>query len=199
MNKNASILNQKFKVGDVPTSESIPGDLNTTDSAGLFKVVGTGVPTPTVPEWFQGETVDQEPGVQENKPVATLSDLFKRYRSIDDQMANLKSQIALLNLQLAPLSLALQDQQELIDNKLKEQGIEKGKLEGYAYTYTKSTKTVIIDEDLIPDECWTPKPDANKIKKFLQNIPATDQAEFGAQLLTSKSLSIKQLTDEEDD
>lgn len=151
----------------------------------------------SVPEWAKDfcEPVSGEP----QRP-ATLTELFVMYRSISDKIDQVKSEMAPLQLKLAPLTLALQDQQELIDAKLKSQGIEKGKAEGYAYAYTSSTKTVILDETLVPDECMTAKPDAKKIKDFLSKLPKdADQTEYGAQLVKSKSLSIKPLKDDEDE
>jgi len=155
------------------------------------------IPESSVPEWAKDfcEPVSGEP----QRP-ATLTELFVMYRSISDKIDQVKNEMAPLQLKLAPLTLALQDQQELIDAKLKSQGIEKGKAEGYAYTYTSSTKTVILDETLVPDECMTAKPDAKKIKDFLSKLPKdADQTEYGAQLVKSKSLNIKPLKDDEED
>ncbi len=155
------------------------------------------IPESSVPEWAQDfcEPVSNEPFKQ-----ATLTDLFVMYRSISDKIDQVKNEMAPMQLKLTPLTLALQDQQELIDAKLKSQGIEKGKAEGYAYAYTSSTKTVILDETLVPDECMTAKPDAKKIKDFLSKLPKdADQTEYGAQLVKSKSLSIKPLKDDEED
>lgn len=191
--KPSAVQGSDFKL-DIPGKDHI---LFGTD--GSIVVIGDGLTyvESSVPEWAQDfcEPVSGEP----QRP-ATLTELFVMYRSISDKIDQVKNEMAPMQLKLTPLTLALQDQQELIDAKLKSQGIEKGKAEGYAYAYTSSTKTVILDETLVPDECMTAKPDAKKIKDFLSKLPKdADQTEYGAQLVKSKSLSIKPLKDDEED
>ena len=86
--------------------------------------------------------------------------------------------------------------QELIDAQLKAQGIEKGKMEGYSYLYTKSTKTIVTDESQLPGECWVQKVDLNKVKQYLQGQP--DGIEIpGAHLLETRALKIKPIEEKE--
>ena len=89
-----------------------------------------------------------------------LNTLFKLYREADIRIAEIESREALLLAEKHPYSSLKSDLFDMIDAGLKARGIEKGTLEGYAYKYTTSTKTVILDEENIPEECFTPKVDA---------------------------------------
>lgn len=119
-----------------------------------------------------------------------LLTLFKLYREADIRIAEIESREALLLVEKHPYSSLKADLHEMIDAGLKARGIEKGTLEGYAYKYTSSTKTVILDEEAIPESCFTPKVDAYKVKEYIKNLPPESDFD-AAELQTTKSLQIK--------
>lgn len=122
----------------------------------------------------------------------TLSQLFRKYATVHALKQEKTEAISQIQVALLPIDAALTDIEEQIDTQLKEQGLIKGGMEGFNFNYSSSSRTVVEDESLLPESCWTPKVDLTKVKQFLADYDEeTAKAEFGAYILKSKLLKIK--------
>lgn len=137
-----------------------------------------------------GTKFDSQPYRQEK----TLTDLFNEYSSVDDNVMALELKISDLKDALVPLQMVRTEIQQNIDAQLKRQGMEKGTFMGYSYKYTKSTETIIEDEEQVPLTYWKQKPyiDKDLLKK---TFALTKEPIPGVRILNKQNLSLKQLTE----
>lgn len=162
------------------------------------EVVRQPAPTAEAPDpiWLDtlnppfGTKSDSQPYHQEK----TLTDLFNEYSTVDDKVLALELQISALKDALVPLQMVRTEIQQDIDAQLKRQGMEKGTFMGYAYKYTKSTETIIEDEEQVPETFWKQKPyiDKDLLKK---TFALTKEPIPGVLILNKQNLSLRQLAD----